>query len=640
MRRERGAWPFVLGAALVVGAAAALTLPASGCGSGRDDSQFGDGSSEAGAGEAGPLADVTSLTISPTSADLVTGDQTTTATFTAQATFKDGTTRDVTSLVAWSAGPAGLLHVEGAKAVPDGVIGGVGSVTAFATGANVSATAPVRVKLAKTVVLAGAPAGIATKFGGTIDPGLTPNVVYPLDGAMAPPNLQAMEVQWTPPAGTSLFDLHVAGGGGVIDMHVYGGCTAIGGTGGCGLTPDPATWDAISRTLAGQDPGAFSIRAADDAGTKLGVSTDVHVQFATGDVKGGLYYFNTRGGTGDDAGITGAGIYRYDFDTKKVGQFFTQQQCAGCHALSQDGTKMLAPICTDARGCGRPLQLAVVDVATKQFVTPPMPVGDSDIQSWTPDNHYYVTTPACDVIDTVAPFRCKSSSGGVMKLIDATSNSLVATVPAGAGAMYPSFSNDGKRLVYARAGTYRGPLEILNAALYVMDVNAPTFGAETLLYQLSGKNTYHPSFSPDDQWVIYSQSFCEAGDPEDVCNSYNDPTARVGVVAAKPGSAGIDLANANGTGRLTNSWPKWAPFKNAYKAGDLWWFTMSSLRDYGFRTRENSPKVEQLWLVGFDPAKAAAGQDPSFAPVWLPFQETTGSNHIGQWTTKIVGDIR
>ena len=103
------------------------------------------------------------------------------------------------------------------------------------------------------------------------------------------------------------------------------------------------------------------------------------------------------------------GIFRYDFDTAKVGPFFTQGQCAGCHALSNDGTKMLAPICTDERGCGRPMQLAIVDVATKAVITPPMPVGDSDTQTWSPDNKFYVTTPQCATISADGAGRLRDA---------------------------------------------------------------------------------------------------------------------------------------------------------------------------------------------------------------------------------------
>jgi hypothetical protein len=320
---------------------------------------------------------------------------------------------------------------------------------------------------------------------------------------------------------------------------------------------------------------------------------------------------------------------------------------------------MLAPICTTERDCGRPMQLAVVDVATKQVVTPPMPVGDSDTQSWTPDNKFYVTTPQCATISPTPPNYCATFSNGVMKLVSAATNTEVATVPSGAGAIYPSFSPDGKKLIYTRAGTWKGPLSIQASSIFWMTFDGtttpPTFGAEQPLVTASGiefENNYHPEYSPDDKWVVFTRSKCLAGDNAasgninvNVCDSYNDHTARSWVVPAAGGTP-IELAKANGEGRLTVSWPRWAPFKTTFKGGTVYWITVAATRDYGFRTPHTKDAqgntasgVTQLWLVAFDPAKAAAGTDPSFAPLWLPFQDVASSNHIGQWTTKIVGTV-
>ena len=372
-------------------------------------------------------------------------------------------------------------------------------------------------------------------------------------------------------------------------------------------------------------------------------SAKLSMQLAATDVAGGLYYFNTLAETQSDGGTTPPGIYRFNFENGAHEPFFSQQECAGCHALSKDGTKLLAPICTNDRQCGRPLQLAVVDVATKQFVTPAMPIGDSDTQTWSPDNAFYVTTPSCGAIDPNPTVACSTFTGGVLKLIDAKTNTLVNTVPTGTGAMFPSFSNDGKRLVYARGGTYQGPLSILNSSLYTIDFNAPNWGTEQTLLSSGGENNYYPSFSPDDAWVVFARSACDQGEDTANCNSYDDPSARVTVMPATAGGTAIDLAQANGTGKLDNSWPKWSPFQGQYKGGGLYWITFSTMRDYGFRTTDAQGQpthVRQLWLVGFDIARAHAGQDPSFAPVWLPFQDAATSNHIGQWTEKVVGGVK
>jgi len=584
---------------------------------------------------AGPLEGLATLSVSPASADVIAGDGATSATFTAKGTFADGTSRDVTKLVTWEGAPSTLLVASGTLVSPAGTqLGGDG--TMIAHGGAIDASAVVHVKLVKSLVVNGAPSSAPQTFAGAVDDGtLAPTVAYPLDGALFPPNLSAADVQWKPAAGTSLFE--VAFSAPSLDVRFYTTCTSIGATGACSLVPDGPTWGAIVATMKGGDPLTLTVRGVGSAPGKAGTAK-LAMQFASTAVEGGLYYFNTKSVTAQDGGTANPGIYRFDFDKQQHEPFFTAGVCAGCHALSKDGTKLLAPICTTERACQRPLQLAVVDVATKTVVTPPMPVGDSDTQTWTPDNKYYVTTPACSAYDGAAPHACTTLAGGVMNLVDAATNTLVGAVPVAPGALFPSFANDGKKMVFARGAPYTAPLDVGKSSLFTVDFNAPKWGTETALLTSSGENNYYPSFSPDDQWVIFSRSRCAPGDPDGDCDSYDDPGARVTVVPAAGGAA-IDLASANGTGKLDNSWPKWSPFKGAYEGGDVFWVTFSTMRDYGYRTyaaNGQPTRVRQLWLAGFDIAKAKAGKDPSLAPVWLPFQEYGTSNHIGQWTEKVV----
>jgi hypothetical protein len=579
------------------------------------------------------------ITVTPGTAALTTGDQSTTKAFTASGTFVDGTTRDVTAQVVWNVYPPSLLTLTGTTVGASGAAGGDGTVSAVS--GTLTGSAPVHVTYAKSVYANGAAPGAEGKFGGAATTSLNPALLYPLDGALFPPNLGPMEVQWTPAAGTSLFDVHVTGP--AIDLHAYTGCSAIGA--GCGLSLDASTWAVVVATLRGAAPAQVTIRATDGNGGGVGEAAPASVQLAATDVKGGLYYFNTHSVSLPDGGATLPGIYRYDFDSAQVGEFFTSGQCAGCHALSNDGTKMLAPICTTERGCGRPLQLAVVDVATKQFVSPPMPVGDTDTQAWTPDNKFYVTTPSCATIPANPGDNCNGNySGGVINLIDATTNTFVSKVPTGPSAMFPHFSNDGKHLVYARGATYIAPLNLTAASLYTIDFDSTTkaWGTEkTLLASAGGENDYYPNYSSDDEWVLFTRSTCLPGEPQDRCDTYDDVGARAVVVPAAGGAA-IDLAKANGAGRVDNSWSRWSPFNGTYAGGSILWFTFSTVRDYGLRAVADGAgaHVRQLWIVGFDVAKARAGQDPSFAPVWLPFQDVASSNHIGQWTSKVVGPIK
>ena len=89
---------------------------------------------------------------------------------------------------------------------------------------------------------------------------------------------------------------------------------------------------------------------------------------------------------------------------------------------------------------------------------------------------------------------------------------------------------------------------------------------------------------------------------------------------------------------LTNSWARWAPFKQTIRgsAGDgepLFWLTFSSKRAFGVRQAAGH---HQIWMTPFFPGRALAGQDPSGPAFRLPFQELATPNHIAQWTEVVV----
>ena len=128
-------------------------------------------------------------------------------------------------------------------------------------------------------------------------------------------------------------------------------------------------------------------------------------------------------------------------------------------------------------------------------------------------------------------------------------------------------------------------------------------------------------------------------------------------------SAKLNNDSTNG-GQVTNSWARWAPFVQAYKQGQLLWLTMSSTRSYGVRIENDGaancyPKESpngapystrvftttnlnpacsraQLWMaaVKLDANGVASGQDVSFPAFWLPFQDQTTNNHLGQWAQR------
>src|SRR5262249_45221886 len=110
------------------------------------------------------------------------------------------------------------------------------------------------------------------------------------------------------------------------------------------------------------------------------------------------------------------------------------------------------------------------------------------------------------------------------------------------------------------------------------------------------------------------------------------------------GGGKIDLAKTNAPGiedmgatDLSNTFPKWAPFVDARKAdgsGHLMWLTFSSRRQYGLRTIQGTNLL--IWMVAIDPDAILRGEDGSYPAFALPFQDLTTSNHIAQWTARVV----
>ena len=175
----------------------------------------------------------------------------------------------------------------------------------------------------------------------------------------------------------------------------------------------------------------------------------------------------------------------------------------------------------------------------------------------------------------------------------------------------PDWAPDALHMVYAKPTTpmlFPVPVPgVESAELEVMRVERHKLGGATTLVAFAGQNNYYPAYSPDGQWVAFNRSPSNA---ESFDNAAPDPDAgtmpdgELWAVSANGGSA-IRMSNASDPGLL--SWPKWAPVLNDYYGGKIMWLTFSSARAYGLRS--NAWQQTQLWMVAFDPAKAAAGQD-------------------------------
>jgi hypothetical protein len=587
---------------------------------------------------------LTSIRIAPTSATLVlqTGQPPPAQKFDAYGKI-NGVDTKISTQVRWTSARPDVASVDGtglAKAV--GNAGGVVAITA--TNGKVSATAQLTVRVTGTFVADGPnanpplPPNPGSNFGGSADASRAPQLVYPNDGVLFPPNVFGIEVHWRPGStANTLYEIRWSSS--VGDFRVYSRCQTLAD--GCLYTPPASVWGPIAETNRGGGIVKLTVRGTDDNGGGVGTSAAFTMSFSQDPVRGGLYYWTTSSGTG---------IMRWDFGDqtatmpqKFIGTDFTGGTCVGCHALSRDGTKIVAS--AGGQGDGR---LLLFD-ATKAMPLVPFPLAQkSQFESWEPAGTAFVGIYTDD--------RMMGPSNLLM--FDGNTGDMTGQIDLGGlRADHPDWSKDGNRIVFTSvdpSGSYTDQRPG-HAGIAYIDRQGGGWSAPTSLVDaVDGKNHYYPAIAPDSQTLVFDQSVCQSGNYGEDCDADTDGTATLWVSRLPPAPVSpfqLGLANApgvadNGETRLTNSFPKWAPFVfNLSEERKLLWMTVSSTRQYGLRpppdgAHQESDKGTLIWMIGVDPNNLTTNQDPSYAAFVLPFQDITTSNHIAQWTEDVPAVVK
>ena len=587
--------------AILVSVLAATLL--SGCGPDHaggddDDTTTGDGGIAAG-----------SLRITPADHAITVNGSAVTVPYKAFLVKPGGSETDVTADATFTIDHPVLGSFSGATFTSSTAAGGRTTVRATARGASGDTSLTVRLE---TIVLGpNVPANAATLFGGP-STGTAPQLVYPANGVLVPPNLNVMEFHYLPGSGNGLFELTFQGAR--VQLKAYFTCTVLGT--GCQFTPDAATWAVLAMAERGGDPMSYTLRGIPmgaAAGSPVGMSATQKISFGQEDIVGGLYYWNASPGN----------LKRYEFGraNQQAENFMDAARagasvCVGCHVLSRDGKKI-------AVGLDTPTPAAiykVFDVATRTMVYSKGSMlggGGANFFSFSPDGSQLLY-----------------SNGASTGLADsATGNDINASLIA-AGTM-PDWSPDGNAIAYAKPSMVVpcipglcGAPGVDKASIETMVKSGGTWGpGPTLVSYASGNNNFYPTYSPDNRWVIFNRSPSEA-------NSFDAMDAQVWAISAAGGNP-LRLATASTGG---DSWPKWAPDAQPYRGNTLMWFTFSSRRDYGLRlqqqTREAAMRTTQPWMAAFRPGRAGtvAASSPAF---WLPFQSLAEGNHIAQWAEQV-----
>jgi hypothetical protein len=627
-----------------------------------------------------------SITISPpaTTTTVTYPVQASPVTFTAMGTFAGGQTMDVTSCVAWN------TDVPGVGAITEGTLtpGGAGQYTVTASDGSVSATATLTVKLTGSVnasnvdsdALDGTPGG--STFG----------IAYPLDGALFPYHFGDLAFQVVPPSGQTIARVNFTGD--AIDFNVYAPCAPIANaatSGGCSIAL-PAD---LEPSLAGVSAGTNlteTVRLASASGANLVESAPISARWSSASLSGTIYYWSTPPETQNGASeiirmnLSDAGtppeVYLTNEDTAAYAQPLSGGgYCIGCHAISRDGSKLgiiIGGSSINADGDGYGSLFALIDVASKtpaaQEITQP------GGQSLLNDGFATLSTFSESGDDMVQELQ----GSLYLRTADANLTSTGPLFPSVTESMtQPAWSPKGDRITFTSwvpdlSIPHQYDSKDLNgnetpgAQIWMATVSGTTFGTPTLLVpRVTNATEYYPAISDDSALVVFNESSCSGpGSPgndgygESPCDSYDDPSARLRLVAADGGTP-VELDRASGrtsgwpaSGTWTNSWPRFAPSHSTFQGKTLYWVAFSSRRAYGatLAGSANGSTAPQIWFAGVAVGAGALSGDPSFAPVWLPLQNSatpevlsdgglaqtlggTGTptgNHIPQWVVQYV----
>ena len=512
--------------------------------------------------DAAPVQDQLVLSPPAPTVDVTNGNPVVQA-FTAKLVHGDGTSEDVTATTTFS-----IDSVYGSFLGPTLSATGPGSGVATIQASNgvVEGSAQITIYVHITRLDSSAPIGADSMFtGGTVNALYAPGLVYPDDQIVVPNNLGGFEVHWSDTQGNEVFELSMVST--YADLRVY-----YGGSPPYFFDFTPDDWTAATTM---QNEFAFNVRGvSSNRPGMIGAGTARVAKLTNEPISGGMYYWATEAADGV------SGVFRHDLSQPTVpAEAFatpqsTSQACVGCHALSHDGTQMSITFGGDGPG-------TIMNVATETYL---------------PANNYW----------NMATFTADDSklitvTNGQLNLRNVSDASIVGEpIVTNGYASDPDLSHSGTMMAYALAQTGESDFQLDNASIMTMSYDPTTnlFGAPVpLITQQGAENNYYPSWSPDDQWMLFTKS---------TADSYNASTSELWVVKADGTQPPIKLTAANLGPGLTNSWSRWAPFQQTVGASAeaMYWITFSSSRPFGVRL----PNVgqPQIWMAPFYPDRAAA----------------------------------
>lgn len=593
------------------------------CGSGTGNSHFvpdgGSSGSRDGAGGDvvvpiltgdGGGSTVTSLYFTPASATVtLNGKGSASKKFTLHAKHGDGTVTDVSAKSIEFDRPdlATMKAGEPVELTASGPYGGTGSLQAVYEGKTATATFTVDMHVVE--ITPGLPPGAVGALGASSlpkDPSLTA-LLYPYDKTYFPLGLTSPLTMWNAPNASDVYRIHYA-----EKNYTYDGYF---------LVPQPAqlrilqaTWDELTASNGG-DPLVLTVDRWDAATMKAYTSATESFTIVPASMQGAIYYWSVSG-TGEMARIqpgTGAAPFILNGGT-----------CMGCHAVSMDGSTLVAAV----EGEG-----STDNSDARSWVSYALPAVTQIDASHLFGGNVAVTVDGKYTVFGTQPMHLGDTTTGAE-----IAGSGIETFPLDTGMItlaHPAFAPDGKHFAAIQSDTNWVYWAVGKLAMLTWDEKTTTFSAPTKLADgstIPGANhaIAYPTFSPDSNWIAFHVAdWATACNPVDCSVTSTDTGALY--MQNVSGATPIELTT------LTNSSPdpadhdlSFEPTFNPIERGGYFWVVFTSERNWGNRV-VGAPNAGQkrLWVAAVDSKTGVV--DPSHPAFFLEGQVETTANMRGFW---------
>jgi hypothetical protein len=470
--------------------------------------------------------------------------------------------------------------------------------------------------------------------------GEAPEIVYPLNGSAHPLDLRQLTVQFR--RGRSdfrVFRVRVEAPAEQLSFDFFTPCIAVGDD-GCRYLLEGTVWDSARRELVGKSLRlTITGSTAADGLQKSSEALPLTVVDANLANKG-FYYWAAVPQPGTASPRTG--IFRLPFGADQAEPFImpgtatNDRQCGACHSVSSDGST----IAFTARNNDNSLDQRSGSLVVKVTAQPnarlfePATSYDSSMMALTSDGRRVIVA-----YDKQLVLRSAENDEASGYAPGDVITSLGVDELGGKAGYFPEFSPNDDAVVVTLSDEEDSAIAVRAGDIAVIrfDAAKSRFRAPDVVVEgTEDEFNFYPTWSPTGEYIAFATAPRELDDEGLPRKSYDQKRARLRLVHRDGGEV-YELGNATWERDKWSTYPKFAPF-SVGQSGSQFFLTFNSKINYGLLLDNDSKRLDrdriaQLWMAEVDVSKLP--EDPSSAPIWLPFQDSSAPGHLGIWTKEV-----